>query len=157
MSSSPVRLSCQTAESRPLALFCAMRGKSLVRMKAPGMHASGPRPKSHLGLPTITSSPTLAGLAQLRWPPPGWQVTASCWSFGLVGAVLLLWNTTSRLPSGRTIGSEPWSKSQSLTFRVLSKKLPAKQRADDRPLISSGLDQVTAWSVDMEPKMADEQ
>src|SRR5690348_13512008 len=134
-----------------------MRGKSLVRMKAPGMHSSGPRPKLHCDSPTVTSSPTLTGLPQCRLPPPGWQVTASCWLFGLVGAVLPLLNTTSRLPSGRTIGSEPWSKSQSLALRVLSKKLPAKQRADDRPLISSGLDQVTAWSVDMEPKMADEQ
>src|SRR6266700_6789903 len=26
-----------------------MRGKSLVRMKAPGIHSSGPRPKLHLG------------------------------------------------------------------------------------------------------------
>src|SRR5215469_11707889 len=113
MSSSPVRLSCHTTNRSPLPALREMRGKSLVRMNAPGMHCSGPRPKLQRGSPTTTSSPTLTGLAQLRWAVPsgelpvGWQVTARFWTLGSVGAVLPLWKATVRLPSLCTIGSEP--------------------------------------------------
>src|SRR3954463_10258751 len=53
-------------------------------MNGPGMHSSGPRPKSHSGSPTTTSSPTLTRGAPLKcavpaggappggqWPPGG--------------------------------------------------------------------------------------
>src|SRR2546429_6785096 len=136
-----------------------MRGKSLVRMNAPGTQASGPRPKLQRGWPTITSSPTLTGLAQFRCAVPasdfplGWHVTANCWALGLVGAVLPLWKATVRLPSPWTIGSDPWSKSHALAGLVGSKKSPRKQNGA-APLISSGCDQVTAWSVDTDAKMA---
>jgi len=75
---------------------------------------------------------------------------------GLLAAVLPLLKTTTRLPSGRTMGSDPWSKSHACGSRVGSKKLPKKHRVAELPLISSGFDQVTAWSVDIDPKMGDD-
>src|ERR687887_501220 len=54
-------------------------------MNAPGMHSSGPRPKSHCGSPVATSLPTSVGGAQFRCAVPagelpvGWQWTPSCW------------------------------------------------------------------------------
>src|SRR5258708_5454282 len=160
MSNSLPRKSCQVESSSPLTLLTAMRGKSFVRMNEPGMHSSGPRPKSQSGMPVVMSSPTLAGLAQLRWAVPisefplGLQVTESCWLSAVV--VLPLLKTATSFPLGRTVGSEPWSRSHVLKVREGSKKLPNEHRGDD-PLISSGLDHVTAWSVDMVPQMAFEQ
>src|SRR5215218_6186226 len=103
------------------------------------MHSSGPRPKSHTGSSTITSSPTLVGAAQLRWAVPaaespvGEQRTASCWRLGLSRAVLALLNLAAD--------------------RGVSKKFPVKHSSGLAPLISSGVDQVKPWSVDIEPKM----
>src|SRR6266498_665785 len=121
------------------------------------MHSSGPRPKLQSGSPTMKSSPTLDGAAQLRFPVPalelpvGWQTTASCCPFGLLAAVLPLLKVTTRLPSGITTGSEPWLKSHACGFCAGSNKLPKKQSVSEMPLISCGVDQVTAWSVDIEP------
>src|SRR5713101_7102026 len=135
----------------PLPRLTARRGKSLVRMKAPGMHSSGPRPKLQSGSPTMTSSAALTGVDQVA--PPSLETTASCWLLGLVGAVLPLVKTTTMSPFGRTTGSEPWSKSHALADCVLSKKLPKKQSPGATPLISRGLDHVTAWSVEREKKI----
>src|SRR5919201_7057676 len=127
------------------------------------MHSSGPRPKSHCGSPRITSSPTFAGSAQLRCAVPvtelpvGWQWTPSCWAFGLPAPVLPLLKITWRSPFGSTTGSEPWSKLHECGFSDGLKKLPKKHRASAVPLISSGVDQWTPWSVDIEPKIGDSQ
>src|ERR1700730_1254783 len=140
-----------------------MRGKSFVRTNDPGMHSSGPRPKLQVGSPTVMSSPTLVGLLQPRCAVPagelpvGRQCTASCCELGSPAGVLPLLKMTARSPLGSVIGSEPWSKTQSCWLRVLSTALPRKQSDVDLPLISSGVDQVLAWSVDMEPKIGDPQ
>src|SRR5436309_1317415 len=132
-------------------------------MKAPGMHSSGPRPKSHCGSPTTTSSPTFAGVTQFRCAVPaeesplGWQWTPSCCAFGFPPAVLPLLKMTSRSPFGSATEYDPWSKSQSLGFRPGSKKSPKKQSPGALPLISSGVDQVRAPSVDIEPKIGEAQ
>ena len=83
--------------------------------------------------------------------PLGLQRTASCWAFGSSVAVLPLLNVTRRSPLGSTIGADPWSKSQSFGLRVRSNALPKLQYCDDRPLISSGVDHVSPWLVDIEP------
>jgi hypothetical protein len=109
------------------------------------------------------SSPTLVGVPQFMRAlpagelPEGRQCTASCCALGLVAGVLPLLKTTASSPFGRVIGSEPWSKTQSCSLRVLSSWFPKKQSDADLPLISSGVDQVLAWSVDMEPKIGDPQ
>src|SRR4029450_4088665 len=163
MSNSPLRYSCQVTYTSPLPVWLARRRKSLVRIHRPGMPSSGPRPKSHTGSLTITSSPTLVGAAQLRWAVPaaespvGEQVTASCWRLGLSRAVLALLNGTTRSPLGSTVGSEPWLLLHSAAGRDGSKKLPVKHSRGLAPLISSGVDQVNPWSVDIEPKMGDRQ
>src|SRR5438034_6097384 len=134
-----------------------MVGKSFVRTNEPGMHSSGPRPKSQTGSPTVTSLPTLAGAPQCRWAVPagelpvGWQCTPSCCELGLLAAVFPLLKMTSRSPLARVTGSEPWSKLQELGSRDGLKALPKEQRLFEMPLISSGVDQVLAWSVDIEP------
>src|SRR3954466_6261367 len=64
---------------------------------------------------------------------------------------------TWRSPFGSATEYEPWSKSQSLGLRPGSKKSPKKQRPGAVPLISSGVDHDWPPSVDMEPKMGDEQ
>src|SRR3954471_4801607 len=125
-----------------------MRGKSFVRMNAPGMHCSGPRPKSHSGAGEAISSPTLDGLLQVL--PPSVDTTASCWAFGLPSGVLPLLKITAIVPSGSTIGSEPWSLLQACSSLLGSKKLPKKHTSGLLPLISWGFDQVLAWSVDFE-------
>jgi hypothetical protein len=71
--------------------------------------------------------------------------------------VLALLNGTTRSPLGSTVGSEPWSLLHSAAGRDGSKKLPVKQSAGLAPLISSGVDQVKPWSVDIEPKMGERQ
>src|SRR5919197_1504286 len=130
-------------------------------MNAPGMHSSGPRPKLHSGSPTITSLPTFAGAAQLRCAVPfaelplGWQWTPSCCAFGFPAAVFPLLKITSRSPFGSGIESEPWSKLHAFGFVPGWKKLPKKQSELLTPLISSGVDQWTPPSVDMEPKIGD--
>src|SRR5438067_1111773 len=43
-------------------------------MYAPGMHSSGPRPKSHCGSPAMMSSPTFAGAAQCRCADPSTEL-----------------------------------------------------------------------------------
>src|ERR1051326_21884 len=63
---------------------------------------------------------------------------------------------TSKCPLGVTCVSEPPSRSHALASRDGSKRLPKEHNGDD-PLISSGVDQVTAWSVDIDPKIAFEQ
>src|SRR4051794_16430492 len=132
-------------------------------MYGPGMHSSGPRPKSHCGSPVTTSSPTFAGEARFRCAVPagelpvGWQCTPSCWAFGFVAAVLPLLKMTSRSPFGSTFGSEPWSKLHACGLCVGSKKLPKKQRVSEVPLISSGVEKCCPLSVDIEPKIGDEQ
>src|SRR5262245_37374953 len=126
------------------------------------MHSSGPRPKSHCGSPAKTSAPTRLGAPQLKRAvpaeelPDGRQVTLSCWKFGSVGPVFWLKNATANRPSGSTTGSEPWSRLHALAGCDGSKKSPKKQRGLF-PLISSGVDHVKPWSVDIEPKIADEQ
>src|SRR4029450_1680198 len=163
MSNSPLRYSCQVTYTSPLPVWVALRGKSLVRIQGPGMHSSGPRPKSHTGSLTITSSPTLVGAAQLRWAVPaaesplGEQVTASCWRLGLSRAVLALLNGTTRSPLGSTVGSDPWLLLHSAADREGSKRLPVKHRSGLDPLISSGGDQGNPWPVDIEPKMGERQ
>src|SRR5439155_26068026 len=138
-----------------------MRGKSFVRMNAPGMHSSGPRPKLHCGSPVMTSSPTLVGLAQfsLAVPvaelPDGWQRTPSCWPFGFSAGVLPLLKITTRSPLGRAVGSAPWLKSHLCSERVGSKKLPKKQSASELPLMSSGVEKCRPPSVDIDPKIGD--
>src|SRR3954451_19570641 len=128
-------------------------------MNGPGMHSSGPRPKSHAGSLVTMSSPTLTGEAQLKCAvpavelPDGRQCTPSCWAFGFPSGVLPLLNTTSRSPLGSTTGSEPWSRLQSCSPSVGSKRLPKKQRFGFAPLISSGVDHVMPWSVDIDPKI----
>src|SRR5215475_10123855 len=131
-------------------------------MKAPGMHSSGPRPKLHCGSPTTTSSPTLAGVSQLKCAVPaedepvGWQCTPRICPFGLPAGVLPLLKTTCRSPFGNATEYEPWSKLQSFGAPPL-KKSPKKQRLGLLPLISSGVDQVRPPSVDIEPKIGDAQ
>src|SRR5439155_9180580 len=140
-----------------------MRGKSFVRMKAPGMHSSGPRPKLQSGSPVMMSSPTFAGDAQFRCAvpaeelPAGLQCTLSCCPFGFPAGVFPLLKITSRSPFGSATEYEPWSKLHLCGLKLGLKKLPKKQRASAVPLISSGVDQVTAWSVDIEPKIGDSQ
>jgi hypothetical protein len=125
---------------------CTIRGKSFVRMYAPGMHSSGPRPKSHCGSPTMMSLPTFAGSAQFRCAVPvaelpvGWQWTPSCWPFGFPAGVLPLLKMTSRSPFGRTTGSEPWLKSHLCGDNVGSKKFPKKQSVSELALMSSGVE-----------------
>src|ERR1051325_11014641 len=137
-----------------------MRGKSFVRMNAPGMHSSGPRPKSHCGSPTTTSSPTFLRGAQLKCAVPaveepvGWQWTPRICAFGFPAGVLPLLKTTERSPFGSATEYEPWSKSQSFGAPPL-KKSPKKQSCGLLPLISSGVDQVWPPSVDIEPKIGD--
>src|ERR1700682_314154 len=121
------------------------------------MHSSGPRPKSHCGSPRVTSSPTFAGAAQFRCAvpagelPDGLQCTPSCWLFGLFAAVLPLLKITSTSPFGSTLGSEPWSKLHACTSAGRCvKKLPKEQSASEVPLISSGVDHVRPWFVDIE-------
>src|SRR5437899_2878738 len=126
-------------------------------MNAPGTHSSGPRPKLHSGSPAITSSPTLAGATHFRCAVPadelplGLQCTPSCCAFGFPAAVFPLLKITSRSPFGSATEYEPWSKSQACGSLDGSKKLPKKQRVSLAPLISSGVDQVRPWSVDIEP------
>src|SRR5690242_2657906 len=126
-------------------------------MNGPGMHSSGPRPKSHVGSPTTTSSPTFDGAAQLKCAVPavelplGEQCTPSCCALGLPAAVLPLLKITCTSPFGITTGSEPWSRSQAFGLSEGSKKLPNEQSVALVPLIASGVDQVTPWSVDIEP------
>src|SRR3954447_3201887 len=132
-------------------------------MNGPGMHSSGPRPKSHCGSPAEASSPTFAGAAQFRCAVPagglpvGRQWTPSCWAFGFVAEVLPLLKMTSRSPFGSTFGSEPWSKLHECTPCVGSKKLPKKQSVSELPLISSGVEKCCPLSVDIDPKIGDEQ
>src|SRR3954469_9247488 len=132
-------------------------------MNGPGMHSSGPRPKSQAGSPWMMSSPTFDGAAQLRCAvpavelPPGAQCTPSCWAFGLSGGVLPLLKITSRSPSGSTTGSEPWSKLHACSLWRGSRALPKKHSVSLVPLISSGVDHVTPWSVDIEPKIGESQ
>src|ERR1700730_4084002 len=134
-----------------------MRGKSSVRTNEPGTHSSGPRPKSHSGPPLVTSLPTLTGAPQFRCAVPagelpvGWQWTASCCEFTVETGVLALLKTTDRSPFGSVIGSEPWSLLQAWGSCVGSNWLPRTHSVGEMPLISSGVDQVLAWSVDMEP------
>ena len=71
--------------------------------------------------------------------------------------MLPLLKMTSRSPFGSTVGSEPWSKLHACGFCVGSNKFPKKQSASDVPLISSGVDQCRAPSVDIEPKIGDRQ
>src|SRR5428012_18586 len=111
-------------------------------MNTPGMHSSGPRPKSHCGSPTVTSLPALSVFDHVQ--PPSLETTASCCELGLVAAVLPLLKTTAMSPLGRTTGSEPWSKSHALADCEGSKKLPKKQSPGAEPLIATGFDQVTA-------------
>src|SRR5438445_67321 len=124
-------------------------------MNAPGMHSSGPRPKLHSGSPRISSLPTIAGFAQLRCAvpagelPAGWQSTPSWWF--VVDGVFPLLKTTNRSPLGSTAGSEPWSKLHALGDAFAPKNCANWQNASDWPLISSGVDHVRAWSVDIEP------
>src|SRR5207244_3995801 len=128
-----------------------------VRMYGPGTHSSGPRPKLHWGSPWTMSLPTFEGDAQLKCAvpcvelPDGWQRTPSCWAFELPAAVFPLLKMTATSPFGSTTGSEPWSKLHAFAGCVGSKKFPNEQSASDVPLISSGVDQVTPWSVDIEP------
>src|SRR5436853_443178 len=74
-------------------------------MNGPGTHSSGPRPKSHVGSPAMTSSPTLEGDAQLKCAvplvelPDGAQWTPSCWPLGFP-AGLLSSTTMNRLSGG---------------------------------------------------------
>src|SRR5712691_4284053 len=130
-------------------------------MNAPGMHSSGPRPKSHRGSPTMMSSPTFTGAPQFKCAVPfvdlplGLQTTASCWPFGLFAAVLPLLNGTTSFPFGSTTGSEPWLKLHLCSSSLGSKKFPKKQSVGELPLISSGADHVLAPSVDIEPKIGD--
>src|SRR5579884_745903 len=133
-------------------------------MYAPGMHSSGPRPKSHCGSPAVMSSPTFTGCPQFMVAVPagelplGWQTTASCCAFGFPAGVLPLLNATTRSPFGSTTGLEPWSKLQSFAFAGFCvKKSPKLQRPGALPLISCGVDQVWPWSVDIEPKIGDSQ
>src|SRR3954452_14966865 len=127
------------------------------------MHSSGPRPKSHCGSPVMMSSPTLLGAAQFRFAVPvtqlpvGLQCPAGCWPFGLPADVLPLLKMTSRSPFGSTFGSDPWSKLHACGDSVGSKKLPKEHSASDVPLISSGVEKCCPLSVDMEPKIGDEQ
>src|SRR5215216_1381512 len=103
------------------------------------------------------SSPTFVGAPHFKWAVPfvespvGWQTTPSCWPLGLPAGVLPLLKITTRSPLGMVMGSEPWLKSHALGERRLSKKLPKKHNDDDEPLISSGVDHVRPWLVDMEP------
>ena len=126
------------------------------------MHSSGPRPKLHCGSPISTSAPTRVGVMQLKCAVPagddplGWQWTPSCWAFGFPAAVLPLLKITSTSPFGSATGDEPWSKLQSFGAPPL-KKSPKKQRPGALPLISSGVDQVWPPSVDIDPKIGDEQ
>src|SRR3954453_9617290 len=122
------------------------------------MHSSGPRPKSHCGSPTITSAPTKLGLPQFSCAVPavelpvGEQCTASCWPLGFPAGVLPLLNTTTSEPSGRTTGSDPWLKSHWCSLCVGSNTFPKKHSVGETPLISSGVENVWAPSVDIEPK-----
>src|SRR3954464_28111 len=131
-------------------------------MNGPGMHSSGPRPKSHSGSPAALSSPTSTGAAQLKWAVPadelplGEQCTPSVWL--VVDGVLPLLNTTSRSPFGKATEYEPWSKLQSFAFAGLPVNTsPNWQRPGAAPRISSGVDQVRPWSVDIVPKIGDSQ
>src|SRR5579884_1652493 len=123
------------------------------------MHSSGPRPKSHVGSPNATSSPTFTGAAQFRFAVPaaelpvGLQCTASCWP--LTVGVLPLLKTTSRSPFGSTTGSDPWSKLHAPAGCVVSIELPNWQSVLFTPLISCGVDQWIPWSVDIEPKIGE--
>src|SRR3954454_13837440 len=130
-------------------------------MNGPGMHSSGPRPKSHAGSPATMSSPTLTAGRDLTCElasvdsPVGEQRTARCWALGLPAGVLPLLKTTDRSPLGSTTGSDPWSKLQSCSSAGSPlKKLPKKHSVGELPLISSGVDHVTPWSVDIDPKIA---
>src|SRR5919108_445807 len=130
-------------------------------MNAPGMHSSGPRPKSQRGSFAMMSSPTFDGDPQFRLAaaaaasvpvePLGLHTTASCCAFGFPAGVLPLLNGTTSLPFGRTTGSEPWLKLQSCSPSRGSKKLPKKQRVGELPLISSGRDHLRPPFVDIEP------
>ena len=68
-----------------------IRGKSFVRIHTPGMHCSGPRPKSHCGSPDQDVVADLRRRPQPRLAvpaaesPDGWQTIASCWPFALPG------------------------------------------------------------------------
>src|SRR5215471_3961571 len=121
------------------------------------MHSSGPRPKLHSGSPTSMSSPTLLGAPQFRCAvafvelPDGWHTTASCWPFGFPAGVLPLLYVTTRSPFGMTTGSEPWSRLQACGSSDGSNTLPKKHSELELPLICSGVDQVRAPSVDIEP------
>src|ERR671936_1955340 len=131
-------------------------------MNGPGTHSSGPRPKLQVGSPAAMSSPTLTGEAQFRCAvpadelPDGLQFTPSCCP--LIVGVFALLKMTSRWPFGCATEYEPWSKLQSFAFAGLPvKKSPNWQSPGAAPLISSGVDQVRPWSVDIEPKIGDSQ
>src|SRR5712664_27183 len=106
-----------------------MRGKSLVRIHGPGMHSSGPRPKSHCGSPTAMSLPTLIGDPQFNFAVPagelpvGWHTRPSCCPFKVLATLPLL-KITTRSPFGMGMGSEPWSLLHLFGASVGSKSLP---------------------------------
>ena len=105
----------------------------------------------------MMSSPTFAGAAQFRWAVPadelpvGEQCTPSCCAFGFPAGVLPLLKITSRLPSSSATGFEPWSKLHLCGSSPGVKTLPKKQSVGLEPLISSGVDQLRPWSVDIDP------
>src|SRR5438309_6634261 len=102
----------------------------------------------------MTSAPTWMGPPQLRCALPadelpiGRQCTASCWALGLLARVFPLLKGTSRSPLGSAIGSDPWSKLHGAPG-VSNAGGPKQTGAE--PLISTGVDHVTPWSVDIEP------
>src|SRR6266540_7298151 len=123
-------------------------------MNAPGMHCSGPRPKLHRGDPSFTSSAIFWGVPQERCAVPagelplGAQCTARYWLFTV--GVFPFWKLTTTSPVGRTATSECPLKLQLLGSNVLLKKSPNWQICELIPLISSGVDQVNPWSVDID-------
>src|SRR5919109_4202371 len=119
-----------------------MRGKAFVRMNAPGMQISGPRPSSHSGAPVVSAWPTNVGLSlQVNFAvpnsdmPSGAHRTARICS-GNWGELLFL-KTTTRSPLGSTIGSEPW-----LSSHLGVVGIAAEHSVVLNPLISSGVDHV---------------
>jgi hypothetical protein len=83
------------------------------------------------------------------------QCTASCCPFGFPAGVLPLLKATSRAPFGSATEYEPWSKLHLCGSSPGVKALPKKQSVGLEPLISSGVDHVSPWSVDIEPKIGD--
>src|SRR3954453_14075411 len=130
-------------------------------MKAPGMHCSGPRPKSHPGAFVSTSSETFCGCPQVRCAEPsgelpaGWQLRARISAFR--PGVFWLMKLTARSPLGCTTRSECPSRLHDPGSRSGLNALPSPQTDPLMPLICSGVDQVNPWSVDIEPQIGDSQ